>query len=438
MAGRQLRWMKLDNAAKIYPAARRRNWSNIFRLSITLTEEIDPKILQSALEVTVKRFPSIAVRVRRAMFWYYLEEIETAPQVRPEHSYPLTHMPFDDILKCAFRVLYYRNRIAVEFFHAIADGNSGLIFLKSLAAEYIEQSRGVKIPFTDGVFDRGKPPKEQELTDDFPKYAGNIGASRKEATAFQLTGIPEAGGFRNIIVGELDVKEILALSRQHGVTLTEFIVSVMIAAFMEIQDERVPKRRQRPVKVLVPTNLRRMFPSESLRNFVLYVTPGIDPKLGDYSFEEILREVHHQMSLELTPKRMAARIRANVKMEQMLVLKVLPLFIKNIGMKIVYELTGEKKSCITISNLGAVKVPDEMAKYVERFGFTLGVQVTSPNNCAVLSYGGKLYISMIRRIEEPVLERHFFTYLRRLGLHIKIQSNRRDRCDKLSDVTGRS
>ena len=86
MPERQLRWMKLDNAAKIYPAARRRNWSNIFRLSITLDEDIDPVVLQAALDVTIKRFPSLAVRVRTGLVWYYLEEIVKAPQVQPVHA----------------------------------------------------------------------------------------------------------------------------------------------------------------------------------------------------------------------------------------------------------------------------------------------------------------------------------------------------------------
>ena len=220
MPERQLRWMKLDNAAKIYPAARRRNWSNIFRLSITLDEDIDPAVLQAALDVTIKRFPSIAVRVRTGMFWYYLEEIEKAPQVQPEHAYPLTHMPFDDIRRCAFRVLYFRGRIAVEFFHAIADGNSGLIFLKSLAAEYLEQKRGLQIPFEKGVFDRREPPRECELADDFPKYAGMVSAGRGERTAFQLTGLPEQGGYKNIIVGEMSVKDVLDLAHGYGVTIT--------------------------------------------------------------------------------------------------------------------------------------------------------------------------------------------------------------------------
>lgn len=76
---RKLRWLRLDNAAKIYPAARRRNWNNFFRLSATLDEAVDREVLQSALDVTVRRFPSIAVRLRRGAFWYYLEQLQKAP-----------------------------------------------------------------------------------------------------------------------------------------------------------------------------------------------------------------------------------------------------------------------------------------------------------------------------------------------------------------------
>ncbi|MCR5142068.1 MAG: hypothetical protein K6C68_06025 [Ruminococcus sp.] len=422
---RQLRWMKLDNAAKIYPAARRRNWNNVFRLSVTLKEDVDPEVLQQALDRVIIRFPSIAVRLRHSTFWYYLEEIPRAPRVMKEFSYPLTHFPFDDILTCAFRVLYYRGRIAVEFFHAIADGNGGMIFLKTLAAEYLRLKHGADIPCTDGVLDISEPAREEELRDDFPRYSGRVSAGRREATAYQLKGTPEPDGYRNIIIGELDARAVVDKAHEYGVTITELMAGVMIKAFLDLQEKRVPPKKRRPAKVLIPVNLRRMFPSETLRNFVLYVTPGIDPALGDYSFEEILSELHSTMQLELSPKRMAARIRANVKMEQMLPLKLLPLFVKNIGMKMVYDMTGEKKSCITMSNLGVIRVPAEMSPFIERFGFTLGVQRTSPNNCTVISYGGKLYVTMIRSIEEPVLERRFYTTLRKLGLAVKVESNGR-------------
>jgi hypothetical protein len=114
-------WLKLDNAAKIYPAARRKNWSNVFRQSVTLFDEVDTLVLKSALDVTVKRFPSIAARLRKGVFWYYLQQVEAAPEIREEYSYPLTYMSKEEMGKCAFRVIAFHNRIAVEFFHSLTD-----------------------------------------------------------------------------------------------------------------------------------------------------------------------------------------------------------------------------------------------------------------------------------------------------------------------------
>ena len=136
---KQLRWMPLDNAAKIYPAARRQNWSNVYRLSMTLKEDVDEDVLRDALDVTVRRFPSIAARLRRGLFWYYLEQVSESPDLTKESSYPLVRMSRKEMGKCAFRVIAYKKRIAVEFFHALTDGTGGMIFIKSLVAEYLQQ-----------------------------------------------------------------------------------------------------------------------------------------------------------------------------------------------------------------------------------------------------------------------------------------------------------
>ncbi|MBO4980095.1 MAG: hypothetical protein J6D16_06780, partial [Clostridia bacterium] len=124
---RVLSWVRLDNSAKIYPAARRRNWSNVFRQSVTLSEEIDVDILRSALAITVKRFPSIAARLRRGLFWYYLQQLDTPPEIRQEQSYPLVYMSGREMRTCALRVLVYGRRVAVEFFHSLTDGNGALV-----------------------------------------------------------------------------------------------------------------------------------------------------------------------------------------------------------------------------------------------------------------------------------------------------------------------
>lgn len=424
---RQLRWMKLDNAAKIYPAAKRRRWSNIFRLSATLTEEVDAEILQLALNRAARRFPSMAVRLRNGIFWYYLEELNEAPVLQDEKGHPLSRMPFDDIRKCAIRVICYKNRIACEFFHAITDGNGGLVFLKTLTAEYLRLKYGAEIPFSDGVLNMDDVPESDELVDSFLENDGPVNASRKEADAFALSGTREHDGYNNLITGTLDTDEVLRLAKKYGVTLTVFIVSAMIASILNIQETRVPKRKRRkPVKVLVPVNLRKIFDSKTLRNFVLYVTPGVDPRMGDYTFEEILKSVHHQMGAEITRQNMASKIAANVNSERLFIVKIMPLFIKNFVMKTVYNIVGEKKSCITISNLGNIAVPEEWRKYVSRMDFILGAPADNPNNCGVLSYNGKLNINITRTIKEADLEREFFCYLKKLGLNVKIESNRRE------------
>ena len=141
----KLRWVPLDNAAKIYPAARSQKWSNVFRLSATLTENVDREILQSALDVTVRRFPAMAVRLRRGFFWYYLEQLKEAPKIRQEHSYPLTRMSRQETRRCAFRVIVHGKRIALDIFHSLTDGNGGLIFLKTILAEYLYQKYGLRM-----------------------------------------------------------------------------------------------------------------------------------------------------------------------------------------------------------------------------------------------------------------------------------------------------
>lgn len=426
MKRRSLRWMRLDNAAKIYPANRSRNWSNVFRLSMTLNEPVDPAVLQSALDVTVLRFPSIAVRLRRGLFWYYLEEIPSAPPVQQDGPWPIQRMPKDDVRKCAFRVLYYRDRIAVEFFHALTDGSGGMIFLKTLAAEYLCQKHGISIPSENGVLDRGEPPTEEELQDSFQTTRSLVKASRREATAYRLRGTPEPDDFLNITTGILDTAEVLAMAKSRGVSLTVFMASALMMAIMRIQDRTEPiRRRQKPVKVLIPVNLRKIFPSQSLRNYALFITPGVDPRFGEYSFDEVLKIVFHQMGMELTPKQMAAKVYTNVEAERMLLLKLMPLFIKNFAMKMVYYAVGERNSCLTLSNLGDETLPEEMRPYVRRMDFILGMQATRPHNLGMLSYDGKLYCNFIRNTIEPDLEREFFTFLRSLGLHVKVESNQR-------------
>ena len=421
---RTLRWVRLDNAAKIYPAARRKNWSNVFRQSVTLSEDVDKGVLSSALEITVKRFPSIAARLRKGVFWYYLQQVESVPEIMEEYSYPLTYMSKDEMRKCAFRVIVFHDRIAVEFFHSLTDGTGALIFLKSLVAEYLEQKYNIRIPCENGVVNRSDLPTEEELEDCFPKNAGAVSASRKDTNAWHMYGEPQRDGYLNLTCFTIPVKEALDMAHKYSSTLTVFMSAVLMKALLNLQNEKNPNiKRQKRIKLLIPVNLRQLFPCNTLRNFAMYCIPELDPRLGEYSLDEICKIIQHKMGTEFTAKHMSCVIATNVNDEKNQLVRLIPLPIKNVVMKAIFDSVGEKKSCLTLSNIGQVKVPTEMSKYIKRFDFILGVQAAAPYNCGMLSFGDNIYINFIRNIKAAELERHFFAVLQELGIPVTVQSN---------------
>ena len=377
--------------------------------------------------MTVHRFPSIAVRLKRGIFWYYLEEIPNAPQISEEYSYPLIHTPFDDVRKCAFRVIHYNNRISAEFFHAITDGNGGLVFLKTLLAEYISRKYHVQIPAENGVLDRLETPHGGELEDSFLKYGGNVGKSLWDKNAFHFSGTPEPDGFCTDTTFIMDADRIVREAKKRGVTVTALLTAALVKATISAQEHAVknPKRRK-DVKVLLPVNLRNIFPSRTLRNFALYTIAGVDVRLGEYSFDELCTTIYHQMKLMITEKQLRRHISANISIEKNAIVRVMPLFIKNIAMKTAFNLVGERTSSFSFSNLGVISLPVPMSQYISRMDFVLGVQLHSPYTVAAISYNKTLYMNFIRNIKEPILEYRFWEVLRGIGIHAKVESNQKN------------
>lgn len=419
-------WMRLDNAALIFPAVRRRRWANAFRVSATLAEPVDPAVLQQAVEDLMPRFPSMYVRLRTGVFWYYLEELETLPTVREDYAYPLTLMQNKELHTCCLRVMYFRDRIAVEFFHSLTDGTGGMTYLKTLTARYLTLKYGVEIPPEEGVLDWQEAPKPEELEDSFVRNTNGVVLNDHEPDALRMTGTREYD-FLYLTTGVIPTEALLEAAHRYQSTITVFLAAVLEQSILEYQAERCPNRKKRkPVKVTIPINLRRLYGSKTLRNFVLTLNPGVDPRMGDYTLEELCKVMAAQLAAEGTPQQMAGRIAANVTPQQIAAIRAVPLWLKNIIMGIIYTQRGETKGCINLSNLGPVRLPASMTPYVRRMEFIIGPQRTYPNNCSIASFGGETYVNIIRNIREPELERRFYSRLVELGVPVLIESNSRD------------
>ena len=421
--GRGRIWMPLDNAALIFPAIRRRNWNNVFRESVTLRESIDPALLQRAVDELMPRFPSFYLRLRRGVFWYYLEEVSAPPAIQEDYAYPLTFMTKKEMGRCCLRVLYFKNRIAVEFFHVLSDGGGAMVYLKTLTARYLTLRYGVDIPPSDGVLDPNVSPDPGEVEDSFQRYAADHPAFCPETEAYRLPGKRELGRFLRLVTGVVPAEPLRALAHEYGCTVTVLLSAVMAECVLAIQDQRVPPGRQKPVKITIPVDLRRLFPSRTLRNFALAVNPGVDPRLGTYTLRELCDAFTHQLAAEITPQRMAGRIAQNVSPQRNKLMKAVPVFLKTPVMRAVYDRRGERLGCLNVSNLGVQKLPEAMAPFVERMEFIIGVQYSYPNNCSVVTCGGVTLINMIRSTQSPELERRFFSRLVELGVPVSIETN---------------
>ncbi len=418
-------WYRLDLSAIVYPTLQRRNFSSVYRLSVILKERVESDLLQRAVDLTLPRFPTFKVAMRKGVFWRYLEpNHRPGPFVEPDIVNPCMPMFFQSSNRYLIRVYYYECRIALEVFHSLSDGGGAMYLLRTMTAVYL-RLKGYEIPDGQGVLALTEEPDPEELEDAYMRYASSkVRPPRSREKTYRIRGTKEPFYTLNIITGILPVQQVLLVSKKYQVSVTEYLNAVLLYALLEKQKaDRV--FRELPVSIAMPVNLRRFFPSKTLRNFITMVYPCIDPRMGDYTFEDIVVQVHHFMRYYINDKFLNADITTNAAVTRNPFIRVVPLFFKDFVVRQFYKRVQDKQSSAGLTNLGIVETPAEMKNYVERFDVLMGQPFSARTNCAIVSYGEHLSISFASSIVEADVERLFFRKLVKDGIHVKIESNRK-------------
>lgn len=418
-------WYKLDLSANVYPTLQRKNFSNIYRISITLKETIQPELLQQAVDLALPRFPTFKVALKRGFFWRYLEpNNRPGPFVQPDIENPCMPLNFRSNNRYLIRIYYYQKRISLEVFHSLSDGNGSLCLLRTIVAVYL-RLQGHEIPNEMGILDIDETPSPEELEDAYVRYAtSKFCPPRKQPKAYRVRGTLEPFYTLNIICGVIPVDKALQVARQYKVSLTEYFNAVLLYALMQKQTYDHPFR-EKPLKIAMPVNLRKFFPSDTLRNFITMVYPSIDPRMGNYTFEDILTQVHHYMRYYINDKFLNADITTNVVTQQNPFIRIVPLFLKDLVVKQFYIRVQDHQSSAGLTNLGVIRLSKEMEEHVERFDVLMGQPFSARTNCAIISYQNKLTINFASSITETDVERIFFRKLVQDGIPVKIETNRR-------------
>lgn len=417
-------WYQLDLSAIVYPTLQRRDFSSVYRLSVVLKETIRPDVLQKAVDLSLKRFPTYKVAIRKGLFWRYMEPNDRpGPFVQPDIKNPCMPMSFKANNRYLIRIYYYDRRISLEAHHSLGDGTGGMCVLQTITAVYL-RLLGHSVSNGGFVLDIDESPHPEELEDAYMRYANaGVKPPRPGEKAYRVRGTKEAFYTLNIIDGIMSVKQVVAVAKQYQATVTEYLNAVLLYALLEKQ-KRERHLRERPVRIAMPVNLRRFFPSGTLRNFISMVYPSVDPRLGEYSFEEIVIEVRNFMRYYINEKFLKGDITTNAATQKHPLIRVVPLFLKDFTVRQFYARVQDRHSSAGLTNMGAMKVPEDMEPYIERFDIYMGQPFSSRTNCAVISYHDILTVNFASSIVEADVERYFFHKLVQDGIHVKIESNR--------------
>lgn len=420
---KKVEWTKLDNASKIFPSICNEKDTKVFRLVCELHEAVNKDILEQALEKTLENFPLYNAVLRRGVFWYYLEASDMIPVVLPESNPVCAPIYFRDIRNLLFRVFYYQNRINLEVFHVLSDGTGALWFMQTLVYHYLILNHKNSFPHNIPSLDY-KASISEKRDDSFGRYftGGNHAKSKDKMKddnkkAYHILGSRMDENRMKLIEGTMSVKKVLALAHEYNTTLTVFITSLFIYC---IHKQMPTRKKNLPVVLSVPINLRKYFKSETARNFFSTMNVSFQFNKGDTEFVDVILGVTESFQKELTEDKLNERLEHFMALEKNPFTRIIPLTLKDYSLRIA-NVIKDRGITTAISNIGRIAMPSEFDSYIKQF--SLCTSARRPQIC-MCSYRDKLVISFTSPYHETELQRIFFAFLTSKGIDVEIATNR--------------
>jgi len=173
--------------------------------------------------------------------------------------------------------------------------------------------------------------------------------------------------------------------------------------------------RNKPICISMPVNLRNFFPSETSRNFFNSVTV-VHTFQGGETIENLAKIFDAKLKEELRPEKVAVRMDNYEKIEQLLFVRLVPLFIKN-PVVAIGAMRERKRVTAVVSNLGKISIPDEMKPYVDGY-----VSYCSTNSffMTVGSYEGDLTLGVASAYQNTSMLKNFLRSFTAEGIDVKV------------------
>lgn len=411
-------WRRLDNSAKLFPLLSTKKYSNVFRLSAVLNESINPTILKEAVIRALKTLKCFKVKLKKGLFWYYLEENNKDIVIEEETTYPCKYIDPELNNEYLFKVTYFENKINLEIFHALTDGNSGVRFIQEITYNYIELAHKDKF--------KNKKRTERKISynteDSYMKnYNKKLPGNASGKKAFILRGKKYPLDIISVTHGNLDINELRAKAKEKESTVTQYLTAVLIYSIY--QTNYIKNNSKKPIKICIPVNLKKYFKSDTISNFFSFITVEANMENEELqNFENILGFVKKDFENKLTADEIGKTMSSTVKIGNNPIIKGIPLVLKKVLIQLSY-IEIRKYTTTTFSNIGRIGIIGDYQEYIQEFLFLLAPEQVEKIKCSACSYNDKIIFTFTSILREKKLENYFFEFLKGQGLSIQIESN---------------
>ena len=416
---KELKFDRLDNTAQLFPVIASESMTSVYRISVTLKEEINPSFLQEALAIVLPYFDVFHARLRQGVFWYYFETNgKEAPLVTEETTYPCRFISPYNNKNYLFRVTYYRNRINLEVFHVLTDGMGAVTFLKELTYQYLRLAHPeLALATGEGLCSETSLNREDSYQKNYKKTEAK---GYKTEKAYKIKGPCLEVNTLGVIHGYVNIPTLKNAAKARGVSINTFLVGIyMYSIYKECLHGQISRK---PITICVPVNLRPFFESITTRNFFTVVQAYFKPEKEEYTFEEILDLVNSSLKDQITRENLERLISYGVANERKLVIRAVPLFIKNLVIRMVYK-SSAAANTTTLTNVGNVEIAEAYQPYVERFHTILSMTEGQNIKGSIISYQDSLAITFSTGLKDMAIQRTFFRKLSKEGVPVTIESN---------------
>ncbi|MDK2802762.1 MAG: hypothetical protein KFW09_05230 [Oscillospiraceae bacterium] len=438
MKKNELMFDKIDNAGIMFPATTTINNSNVFRISVVLKEDICPDILLDSVNLTLKEIPSFNVRLKRGFFWNYFVDNPKSPLVMEEDFHAIKKISNYENKDFLFKVSYFNRRINLEIHHVLSDGSGAIVFLKQLSRNYIAMKYNLNFidfdvlcssnqivnnmsrkALSEDVFNRFLEDESKKL--DKNKKNLTLDIDELKEKSYSIVGTESLSKRFRVIQGIFSCSKLKKQAKLYDVSITTYLTSLFIWCIYKENYIYNPKDNKN-INIGVPIDLRNYFKSFTTRNFFSFICIDINFKKNNYNFKDLILEVRDKMKEKLTIETIKKKISYNIVIQNNLISRFTPLFLKNKFLKSVL-LKGEKGLTAPLSNLGLIKMDEPFSCYIERFDFFMEATKSRKLRLGIASYNDTMVCSFSSLFLEKDIERSFFKYITDLGIDVTVISN---------------